>query len=539
MIASTGDLSNFCMKSRVFFGLGVVLILAGLLSNQWVLARLLVADQTFKSASLKVRIVLFEAFLISLGGLCIRFRQTLRLFQPGSLTFLVGSGCLLTGIFWHEWLVIAWWVRESIFIKIGVWLIDGLLIALGIFLLSTHHDRLAANISLLCVTCLGCLIVLEGALQWLSPPIITGVGTDQTPNARLYGWALPPNTRLACIHPDTGTVSFFRTNSQGWKDVEHTFEKPAQTFRILFLGDSNTYGIVPLQDLYTRQVEQLLRQQGFPHVEVISMGVGGWGTDQALEALLHEGIRYMPDLVIYQFCGNDLTDNLPPLNPNDPHALNLKKPFQYHLTTQGLVRIPQKIPLPTRTLRSTLHHLAGRSALIYHLNRARHHLFSLLYPSENEEISWWWDAYPLDPTFPYFLYHAGPETPEMQAAWELFEALIVEMKTVTEQHGTRFVIFSEESDLGKRAWYVEWQKIQTDAAGDSVLWQGTYYPIDWQYPLKKLTEICQRQNIWLIPPVRSYARYRYDPHPNAEGNLNMARDIVTFLGKHGFIPKEP
>jgi len=156
------------------------------------------------------------------------------------------------------------------------------------------------------------LIVSEFILSIVAPPRHIRAGTLDSPKAKIYGWAPLPDNHDFIVNPDTGKKSYFVTNSQGWRDVEHNFKKPHGILRILFLGDSNTWRYVPLDDLYTRKTETLLKDKGFNNIEVISIGACGWGTDQLLEALMAEGLKYEPDLVIYQFCDNDIFDNLEP-----------------------------------------------------------------------------------------------------------------------------------------------------------------------------------------------------------------------------------
>ena len=76
-------------------------------------------------------------------------------------------------------------------------------------------------------------------------------------------------------------------------------------YRILELGGSLLFGaIVPAEKIYTRVLEQRLLQEGY-NVEVINMSYGNWGTDQHLEALKNEGLRYRPNLIIDDFALTD------------------------------------------------------------------------------------------------------------------------------------------------------------------------------------------------------------------------------------------
>ena len=97
----------------------------------------------------------------------------------------------------------------------------------------------------------------------------------------------------------------FRLNSKGFHDIEYPLEKPKTTFRIVALGDSFAYGIVPYQFNYLTLLEDKLKQD-HPATEVINMGISGTGVQSYLSVLLNEGINYNPDMVIVGFfIGND------------------------------------------------------------------------------------------------------------------------------------------------------------------------------------------------------------------------------------------
>lgn len=100
----------------------------------------------------------------------------------------------------------------------------------------------------------------------------------------------------------------FRVNSRGFKDVEFNSAKRAGTFRILGLGDSFAYGIVPYEHNYYTVLEKGLRRAGH-EVELINMGIGGVGPKDYLSLLVKEGLELDPDMVIVSFfIGNDFSD---------------------------------------------------------------------------------------------------------------------------------------------------------------------------------------------------------------------------------------
>ena len=64
-----------------------------------------------------------------------------------------------------------------------------------------------------------------------------------------------------------------------------------------------------IEDAFHRQLEKFARDSG-KQIEVINLGVGGYGTLQAYLALVEEGLKYSPNLVVLGFFfGNDLKNN--------------------------------------------------------------------------------------------------------------------------------------------------------------------------------------------------------------------------------------
>ena len=179
------------------------------------------------------------------------------------------------------------------------------------------------------------LVVVEICLRTWLPFSVATIGHLDSENAARYGWGFHPREIVRIGDPDTGRLYKSLTNSRGWRDSEHFLDNPDGAFRILILGDSNTFGaIVPANLIYTRVLEDSLRAEG-KNVEVISIAYGRWGTDQELEAFREEGIRYNPDLVILQFSANDISDNMFYVLDEERHI----KPFYYALDDSGgLVR---------------------------------------------------------------------------------------------------------------------------------------------------------------------------------------------------------
>jgi lysophospholipase L1-like esterase len=121
------------------------------------------------------------------------------------------------------------------------------------------------------------------------------------------------------------------SNSLGFRDDEFTLEKPPGTFRIVALGDSFAFGAqVPFEDNFLYLLEGELARG---RVEVMNLGVPGYGVGDEYKLLMNLGFQYQPDVVILCFfVGNDFEGNGPPrqgdlLNFAHPIAIDGRPQF--------------------------------------------------------------------------------------------------------------------------------------------------------------------------------------------------------------------
>jgi acetyltransferase AlgX (SGNH hydrolase-like protein) len=99
----------------------------------------------------------------------------------------------------------------------------------------------------------------------------------------------------------------FRLNSKGFKDVEFSPQKAAGTYRILGLGDSFAYGVVPYQNNYLTLLEERLNN-GSGKTEILNMGIPNIGPRDYVALLVNEGLDLKPDMVLVSFFnGNDFS----------------------------------------------------------------------------------------------------------------------------------------------------------------------------------------------------------------------------------------
>lgn len=296
--------------------------------------------------------------------------------------------------------------------------------------------------------------------------------------------------------------SFISINSKGLRDVERSYAKPDGTFRILILGDSFVEGLQVDQDqTLPAQLEALLNRDSRAPVEVINAGVSRYGTDNAVLFLENEGVRYEPDLVIYAFYPNDVTDNI----DND----------LFRLIDGELIRQPTSITL-TERMRLALYDysyfyrfMLGLSA---RWNRA---VDRTLVKTE------WGKVLPI--------YRADLQ-PRERRAWELTVRLLDRMSAAANKNQARLVIVSlpEDFQANDRLW-------EQVARSEETLSRDA--------PNRALAEAVPDGVPYcdLLPGFRAAAQqqalyYPLDHHFTPAGQTLAATLIAEFLVNEGLVP---
>ena len=154
------------------------------------------------------------------------------------------------------------------------------------------------------------------------------------------GWKL--RSELSVERNNDSYSSRETINSLGFRSPEVAIAKPTGTKRVLVLGDSHTEGYtVSDGETYPERLQSYLGEE--KAVQVISLGVGGYSTDQELLAYIHYGRQYLPDVVVLQFCANDIEFNV-----HDSYWRGLKPPFSSRRRRLALVRRPGTRHAPAR-----------------------------------------------------------------------------------------------------------------------------------------------------------------------------------------------
>jgi lysophospholipase L1-like esterase len=129
-----------------------------------------------------------------------------------------------------------------------------------------------------------------------------------------------------------------KTNSFGLRGEETTLDKPADTYRVLVMGDSITLGWgVENEDTYPVQLAALLNgepPEGFPpdvHYEVLNLGIGNYNTVQEVSRLRQVGLAFDPDLIVLGYFINDAEPT-----PQVRQGVLIEKSYLYVFTRSRL-----------------------------------------------------------------------------------------------------------------------------------------------------------------------------------------------------------
>lgn len=151
------------------------------------------------------------------------------------------------------------------------------------------------------------LVVLEVVLRLAVAPTASQVlrGLHRATPEQPWLYELVPNARTL----DPSGVEY-AINASGFRDREHPRARPDDGVRIALVGDSVSFGYgVALEDTFAKRLEGALGHAlGTRPVEVLNLGVSGYNPYTEAAWLRGVVLDWSPDLVLVQFCVNDLND---------------------------------------------------------------------------------------------------------------------------------------------------------------------------------------------------------------------------------------
>jgi lysophospholipase L1-like esterase len=227
-----------------------------------------------------------------------------------------------------------------------------------------------------------------------------------------------------------------RANSLGFLDWEPVLPKPAETFRILLIGDSMVEAAqVTRENKLQTYLAQLLRNK-LPgrKFDIVAMGYSGMGESNEIRYFEEFSARLEPDLVVLLFTTNDFANHSPLLEAvrQGWHPGYLPWLFFRKNSDGSCSRIPISSEWPT-------HRIPGGS------EGERLRQLREMSPDYRRQLDGWVaegnDAAQLDIVF----FDRGPLPPVFEEAVELTKCSFAEWKRLTADQGLPLIVMAHET----------------------------------------------------------------------------------------------
>ena len=350
----------------------------------------------------------------------------------------------------------------------------------------------------------------------------------------VFGWVLEPGASYINQMPEAGVQVAY--NSKGFRDVEHSFKNRHGAFRILVLGDSfmEAYS-VELNDAFHKRIEQFLVKKGID-VEVINLGVGGYGTLQEYLVFHEVGQLYKPNLVLIGFyIGNDVSNNSIELeskiNSSDPLKvasrpfLDLADSTGWRTTVVDYEGAQARYAAAKLRQNSFLGKLIGQSALLQTLKKALNRFVIRLEKSRESQNDQ--RERHLAVSGVYYC----QEPPEYTKAWDITKQILARIKQDAQSIGSELLVFSVPGFHEVKVGAME--KLIKDAPNHAAprLEEPPAYE-----RLRTILKELDIEYVDLIPDFSNVMQngdtnlfWRSDKHWNPEGHALAAKLVGSFL----------
>jgi hypothetical protein len=377
------------------------------------------------------------------------------------------------------------------------------------------------------------LLVAEGALRLLAPSILESVRLNRYVDSErgkfwqyheLLGWSGIPQAEdefrwVDCRHQ-------VRQNRYGFRGGEHDHARNGAR-RIVVLGDSFVWGYgVEDDELFTRRMEETAG----PGLEVVNLGVSGYGTDQQLLLWNELGHRWSPDevlLVVTPY--TDLFDILFTERYGYPKPRFVRGPEgALHLSNvpvprkkEGASNEPVEADLGSPSfLYHVTTHSAVASLVVERLSRSPRIRASL---ERRRVVPPRLPGYGFE--YPLFRSNAGAE---MDRAWDLLSGLIATLDAQVRSRGARLTVAVAPASI--QVYPDLWERFSDRDPEPGAT------PLDPALPGRRVAEICRDLGvpvIDLLPEVTAAAASRSDlyfpinTHWTREGHRVAARILLA------------
>lgn len=322
--------------------------------------------------------------------------------------------------------------------------------------------------------------------------------------------------------------AYIQISSAGFRDHEHTKEKPSGTFRVAVIGDSYTEALqVPISQTYWAIAEEKLGECVAlkpRKIEVLNFGVSGYGTAQEWLLLQYKVWDYAPDLIVLAFfTGNDIRDNSLALSGDQMRPYFAIQDGELSADTrfrQTLTYRMQSIPLTSELFEFSRVLQVVREAKYRLSGFVRERAVRADRPLETAATQM-----PLES----FVYQE-PREDAWKDAWRVTEALLDEIRKDADLHGAQFLLVTLSNPM----------QVHPDPRQRRQYAEALGVP-DLLYPDRRLASWAERKRAqWtgLAEPMAAYASARQtflhgfanatmgDGHWNADGH-RVAGGLIT------------
>lgn len=234
-------------------------------------------------------------------------RKTMKSNSKKEKTLIViGSLLILIGVLCNEWILTALFSSDGVIglsNKMIIWIFDGLCILAG-FLLIKHKPCLRVSIReimFLAIIFILFFSLMEGGLR--SFYFIKNKITPRETNLSEYlGW-------------ETNANAFSKKKNKWYGEIKYSTTKlgfrvfgdiNTDKTKIFIIGDSFTHGhCVSDGSMYYDYLKEYSN-----NIEIFAYGGGGYGSLQEYMILDNYYDMIKPDIVLWQFCSNDIINNV-------------------------------------------------------------------------------------------------------------------------------------------------------------------------------------------------------------------------------------
>jgi hypothetical protein len=148
------------------------------------------------------------------------------------------------------------------------------------------------------------IIVRHTSKRYLTPDALRNRTLEYAP--ALFARHVFPRKELRADNEDENNLVEYYVNEKGYRGRDFSAAKPPGTIRIIFYGGSATFDVnMPEGRDWPHRVEVILRENGYPQVEVINAGTPGHASWDSFGRLFSEGHLFSPNYVISNNGWND------------------------------------------------------------------------------------------------------------------------------------------------------------------------------------------------------------------------------------------